>query len=85
MFDIANVPFDNVPDAEKKTYEGKMLQVGSYQGYKLRNYWVFSSRLQSAYHKTHAPEQHIVNGVRDQIENYNSMSRICLLLLNSLI
>ncbi|KAI0071947.1 Clavaminate synthase-like protein [Panus rudis PR-1116 ss-1] len=39
IFDIADVPFAHVSDEEKKKYEGKMLQTGSYQGYKLRKYW----------------------------------------------
>ena len=39
MFDIADIPFTNVNLEEKKFYAGTMLQTGSYQGYKLRNYW----------------------------------------------
>ena len=54
MFDIADIPFANVGPEEKKSYEANILQTGSYQGYKLRNYF------------------HIDNGVRDQIEHYNS-------------
>ena len=40
FFDIANVPFEQVSDDEKIKYNGKMLETGSYQGYKLRQYWV---------------------------------------------
>lgn len=40
IFDIADVPFAQVSDEEKQKYAGKMLEVGSYQGYKLRQYWV---------------------------------------------
>ena len=40
VFDIANVPFAEVSDEEKLKYNGKMLETGSYQGYKLRQYWV---------------------------------------------
>jgi hypothetical protein len=40
IFDIANVPFEQVPLEEKKQYEGTMKVTGSYQGYKLREYWV---------------------------------------------
>lgn len=40
VFDIGDVPFSQVPDEEKKRYAGKMLETGSYQGYKLRQYWV---------------------------------------------
>ncbi|THH32867.1 hypothetical protein EUX98_g1352 [Antrodiella citrinella] len=39
MFDVANVAFANVTDEEKQKYNGKMLETGSYQGYKLRQYW----------------------------------------------
>lgn len=39
VFDITDVPFSQVSMEEKKKYEGTMLQTGSYQGYKLRNYW----------------------------------------------
>lgn len=40
IFDIADVPFTQVSDDEKRKYQGKMLETGSYQGYKLRQYWV---------------------------------------------
>ncbi|KAF9264431.1 Clavaminate synthase-like protein [Marasmius fiardii PR-910] len=41
IFSIANVPFTEslVPFEEKKRYEGTMKVSGSYQGYKLREYW----------------------------------------------
>ncbi|KAF5358211.1 hypothetical protein D9756_001600 [Leucocoprinus leucothites] len=39
IFDIANVPFEHVPEPEKQTYAGTMKATGSYQGYKLRQYW----------------------------------------------
>ncbi|KAL0571694.1 hypothetical protein V5O48_010271 [Marasmius crinis-equi] len=41
IFSIADVPFreDLVPLEEKKKYEGTMKVSGSYQGYKLREYW----------------------------------------------
>ncbi|KAG6902465.1 hypothetical protein C0995_016327 [Termitomyces sp. Mi166 len=38
IFDIAEVPFA-VSDEEKQKYVGKMKETGSYQGYKLRQYW----------------------------------------------
>ncbi|GBE83380.1 predicted protein [Sparassis crispa] len=38
-FDIADVPFSLVSDEEKRTYAGNIKATGSYQGYKLRNYW----------------------------------------------
>lgn len=39
MFDIANVAFSQVSAQEKKAYEGTVKEAGSYQGYKLRQYW----------------------------------------------
>ncbi|KAF4602944.1 hypothetical protein EYR38_003348 [Pleurotus pulmonarius] len=40
MTDISDVFFSGVSQEEKKSYEGTMKTTGSYQGYKLRNYWV---------------------------------------------
>ena len=40
MFDIANVPFEQVPEEEKKEFDSKPHETGSFQGYKLRQYWV---------------------------------------------
>jgi len=45
MFDIADVPFSAVSDSEKQIYAGTMKQTGSYQGYKLRQYWVRDGRI----------------------------------------
>ncbi|KAH9835001.1 uncharacterized protein C8Q71DRAFT_136350 [Rhodofomes roseus] len=39
IFDIADVPFSAVTDEEKKTYAANIKATGSYQGYKLRQYW----------------------------------------------
>ncbi|KAL4245870.1 iron/ascorbate-dependent oxidoreductase family protein [Abortiporus biennis] len=39
IFDIADVPFSQVSDEEKKEYEADILGTASYQGYKLRQYW----------------------------------------------
>ncbi|KJA23967.1 hypothetical protein HYPSUDRAFT_66061 [Hypholoma sublateritium FD-334 SS-4] len=39
IFDIADVPFAQVEDEEKQVYAGTMKKTGSYQGYKLRQYW----------------------------------------------
>ncbi|ESK85342.1 Clavaminate synthase-like protein [Moniliophthora roreri MCA 2997] len=55
IFDIANVPFTQVPEDEKKLYHAKPHETGSFQGYKPRQYWV----------------RHIEGGVRDQMEQYN--------------
>ena len=49
IFDIANVPFAQVSDEEKLRYNGKMLETGSYQGYKLRQYWVRDRHLVSLF------------------------------------
>lgn len=44
MFDIGDVALsDAVSDEEKKKYESNTLETGSYQGYKLRRYWVRAS------------------------------------------
>ena len=40
MFDIADVPFSQVSEQEKKAYECHVKELGTYQGYKLRQYWV---------------------------------------------
>ena len=40
IFDIANLPFEHVPDEEKKRFAGDIKKTGSYRGYNLRNYWV---------------------------------------------
>ncbi|KAK0458639.1 Clavaminate synthase-like protein [Desarmillaria tabescens] len=39
IFDIADIPFTDISDSEKQQYEAKIIQTGSYQGYKLRQYW----------------------------------------------
>jgi hypothetical protein len=44
MFDIADVPFSQVSDDEKQKYVATPKQTGSYQGYKLREYWVDASK-----------------------------------------
>ncbi|KAK0235420.1 Clavaminate synthase-like protein [Armillaria nabsnona] len=52
-------PIDNhVSDDKKRQYEAKIQQTGSYQGYKLRKFWV--------------GESHIDNRVRDEVEIYSS-------------
>lgn len=45
IFDIADLPFSAVSDSEKQIYAGTMKQSGSYQGYKLRQYWVRGCRV----------------------------------------
>ncbi|KAG6819190.1 hypothetical protein H0H93_014467 [Arthromyces matolae] len=74
IFDIANVPFQYVSPEEKAVYAGTMKQSGSYQGYKLRQYWVsdlFGSRLYVGVIESSTSTQHIDGGVYDQLEMYN--------------
>ena len=71
MVDIADVPFTQVPDEELKQFTSKIKEIGSYRGYKPREFWVrrFSVSLCVA---ANPSPQTIDNGVRDQIEQYNS-------------
>ncbi|ESK88672.1 hypothetical protein Moror_3075 [Moniliophthora roreri MCA 2997] len=39
IFDIADIPFTQVPEDEKKLYDAKSLETGRFRGYKLRQYW----------------------------------------------
>ncbi|KAJ7206475.1 Clavaminate synthase-like protein [Mycena pura] len=39
MFDITDIPFSCVTPEDKHIYTAKMKEVGSYQGYKPRQYW----------------------------------------------
>lgn len=59
-------------DEEKRKYEAKMLEEGTFQGYKLRRYWV--SEASSFIMSSLMPMvQHIANGVQDEVEHYNSV------------
>ena len=40
IFDIADVLFSQVSEEEKKLYMGNVRENGSYQGYKLKGFWV---------------------------------------------
>ncbi len=40
MIDIADVPFTQVPEEEQKQFTSKIKEVGSYRGYKPRQFWV---------------------------------------------
>ena len=40
MFDIAEVPFTQVPEEEKKLYADNIKANATYQGYKFRQVWV---------------------------------------------
>ncbi|KAI0797314.1 Clavaminate synthase-like protein [Irpex lacteus] len=39
IFDIADVPFSQVPDQEKEEFRAKIIEAGSYRGYKPRQFW----------------------------------------------
>ena len=43
MFDIANIPFAKVSEEGKRIYVARVKDSDSYQGYKLRQYWVNQS------------------------------------------
>lgn len=40
MSDIADIPLSHVSDEEKANFVGKIKEVGSYRGYKPRQFWV---------------------------------------------
>ena len=44
MIDIADVPFMQVPEEEQKQFTSKIKEVGSYRGYKHRQFWVSITR-----------------------------------------
>ncbi|CAL1710344.1 unnamed protein product [Somion occarium] len=46
IFDIADYTFTHVSDEEKRKYEGKPMTTGSYQGYKLPQYWHIDNGVQ---------------------------------------
>lgn len=58
MFDIADIPFTGVSDEEKQPYVADIKQTGSYQGYKLRRYWV--KRLSLIYCRGNPPRYSIL-------------------------
>ena len=39
MVDIANVPFAQVPEEEQRQFTSKIKEVGSFRGYKHRQFW----------------------------------------------
>ncbi|KXN92322.1 hypothetical protein AN958_08553 [Leucoagaricus sp. SymC.cos] len=39
MFDLSNYASEHVSDEEKRKYEGRMRETGTYRGYKLRKFW----------------------------------------------
>ena len=42
MFDIADVPFSQVSEDEKRKFSNEIKSTGSYRGYKPRQFWVRS-------------------------------------------
>ncbi|KAI0708358.1 Clavaminate synthase-like protein [Earliella scabrosa] len=64
MVDIANVPFAQVPEEEQRQFTSKIKEVGSFRGYKHRQFWAIILSHPSL-------SSTIDNGVRDQIEHYN--------------
>ena len=50
MFDIADVAFSGVPEEEKRNYLANIKDGGSYQGYKLREFWVTAARPNIGFH-----------------------------------
>ncbi|KAI0365382.1 Clavaminate synthase-like protein [Pilatotrama ljubarskyi] len=54
IFDIADIPFTQVPEDEMKRFTADIKGTGSYRGFKPRAVW------------------EIDNGVRDQLEHYNT-------------
>ncbi|CCM06830.1 uncharacterized protein FIBRA_09133 [Fibroporia radiculosa] len=59
IFDIADLPFTHFSEEEKREYAAKIVEGGSFQGFKARGFWVLSSLCT------------IDAGVRDQLEHYN--------------
>lgn len=39
MFNLSNYASENVSDEEKRKYDGRMRETGTYRGYKLRQFW----------------------------------------------
>ncbi|KAI0321759.1 hypothetical protein OF83DRAFT_1097876 [Amylostereum chailletii] len=42
MLDIGSIAFDEVSDEEKRQFEARIKETGTYLGYKLPQYWVCS-------------------------------------------
>lgn len=48
MFDVAEVPFSQVPEEEKQLYADNIKANATYQGYKFRQVWVCPRSLRSS-------------------------------------
>lgn len=85
MIDIADVPFSKVPEEEQKQFTSKIKEVGSYKGYKHRQFWVTSPShtAPKALMLIRSSVQTVDNGVRDQIEHYNSTFSPSLYIIDS--
>ncbi|KAI0752450.1 Clavaminate synthase-like protein [Daedaleopsis nitida] len=57
MTDIADIPFTQVPEAELKQFESKIKEVGSYRGFKPRQFWTIDNgvRDQIEHYNLHHP------------------------------
>ena len=49
MMDIADAPFTQVSDEEKSSFAGRIKEVGSYRGYKPRQFWVSRCTVERRY------------------------------------
>lgn len=73
IFDIADIPFSQVPEEEMKRYVSDIKATGSYRGFKPRRIWVSAVHIVGGgTSKILRCAQEIDNGVRDQLEHYNS-------------
>ncbi|RPD60559.1 Clavaminate synthase-like protein [Lentinus tigrinus ALCF2SS1-7] len=57
MIDIADVPFTQVPEEEQKQFTSKIKEVGSYRGYKPRQFWTIDNGVkdQIEHYNMHRP------------------------------
>ncbi|RPD60561.1 Clavaminate synthase-like protein [Lentinus tigrinus ALCF2SS1-7] len=63
IFDIADVPFSQVPEEKKKLYESKTRETGMFRGYKPRKYFQIDNGVQDSFE--HYNIHHTVNDGRD--------------------
>ena len=74
IFDIADVPFSQVSDEDKIKFSSKIKESGSYRGYKLRECWARIQEIILCSCVTDTSAKTISDGIKDQIEHYNSKS-----------
>ncbi|KAI0703895.1 Clavaminate synthase-like protein [Cerioporus squamosus] len=63
FFDIADVPFTQVPEEEKRQLAGKIMEHGSFRGYKTRQFWTIDNSVRDEIehynmHRPIFPQQH---------------------------